>query len=70
MKPFFFLLLLIVSGILVAMCFRPVELLATAARSLGHWPARLKANRRLAVLSPKGAGGSFSGDGWRPAAQF
>ena len=70
MKPFFFLLLLIASGILVAMLFRPVELLTTAIRRLGRWPDRLKTNRQLATLSMKAAGSSFAGDGWRPAAQF
>jgi hypothetical protein len=70
MKPFFFLLLLIASGILVAILFRPVELLAVAARNLGRWPDRLKTKRRLVSLPLKSSGSSFPGDGWRPAAQF
>jgi hypothetical protein len=70
MKPFFFLLLLIASGILVAILNRPVELLAAAARSLGRWPDRLQPKRRVASLHLGAAGSSFAGDGWRPAAQF
>ena len=70
MKPFFFLLLLIASGILVAMLTRPVELLAAAARTLGRWPDRFKAKRQLAALPRQATGNPFAGDGWRPATQL
>lgn len=70
MKPFFLLLLLIASGLLVAALTRPLDLLIETAERLCHWPARLRAQRLKAAATLKATGRPLSNDGWRPAAQF
>lgn len=70
MKPFFLLLLLIASGILVAILARPIDLLTETVDRLSHWPARLQVKRQKAAATLKATGRPFSNDGWRPAAQF
>lgn len=70
MKPFFLLLLLIASGLLVAILSRPIDLLTESADRLSHWPARLQAKRVKAAATLKAARQPLSNDGWRPAAQF
>lgn len=73
MKPFFLLLLLIVSGILFEILFRPFGRLAALAQRLQRLPARFTEMRRNA-LPAAGPFGSFrrplADDAWRPAAQF
>jgi len=73
MKPFFLLLLLIVSGILFDILSRPVGHLAVLCQRLQFVPARLSGKRRntLPTAGPTGSfGRSHAGEAWRPAAQF
>jgi hypothetical protein len=73
MKPFPLLLLLIVSGILFEILFRPFGRLAALVQSLQCVPARFTDKRRNA-LPAAGLSGSFRrppvDDAWHPAAQF
>ena len=77
MKPFFFLLFLIASGILFATLSRPFTLVTEAARSLGRLPDWLKTKGQVAsvALPPAGRADtsrkqSVSADSWQSAAQF
>jgi len=71
MKPFFLLLLLIVSGILFDILSRPVGYLAALSRRLRCLPARLLVKKTLQTGKLTGSlGRSLPGDGWRHAAQF
>jgi len=73
MKPFSLFLLLIVSGILLAMLSRPIEFLADLIGKIVHFPTRIPTKRIMSVgLQAAGSTGkrSFSGEGWRQAAQF
>jgi hypothetical protein len=73
MKPFSLLLLLIVSGIIFAMLSRPIECLAELVGKLWHFPARIPTKRLVSAgLQAAGTTGkrSFSGEGWRQAAQY
>jgi hypothetical protein len=73
MKPFSLLLLLIVSGILFEILFRPFGRLAALVQRLQRVSARFTDMRRNA-LPAAGLAGSFrrppADDVWRPAAQF
>ncbi len=77
MKPFFFLLILIASGLLIATSFRPFTMLTEALRKLIHMAGRPKTTRPLtsqAITATPSAcprrKRSLSGESWRPAAQF
>jgi len=77
MKPFFLLLLLIASGILVAILARLLTQFTEAVLSPGRLPKRLKSKRQeTSVASPTtGPAGnsrkpSLPGKRWQPAAQF
>jgi len=73
MKPFSLFLLLIGSAILFAMLSRPIEYLAALVDKLWHFPTRFTTKRIVSVgLQATGSTGksSFSGEGWRQAAQF
>lgn len=67
MKPFFYLLLLLVSGILVAMFSRPFEQVIEALQNLGHRSVRIKTRWFATVIPRKSA---LPGKAWRSAAQF
>jgi len=73
MKPFSLLLLLIVSGILSEILFRPFGRLAALVQRLQHVSARFTDRRRKA-LPAAGLAGSFrrppADDAWHPATQF
>lgn len=73
MKPFSLLLLLIVSGILFEILFRPFGRLAALVQRLQRVPARFTDLRRNR-LPAAGLSGVFrhplAGNAWRPAAHF
>jgi hypothetical protein len=73
MKPFSLLLLLIVSGILFEILFRPFGRLAALYQRLQRVPARFT-NRRRSALPTAGLSGSsrrpLADDAWDPATQF
>jgi hypothetical protein len=73
MKPFSLLLLLIVSGILFEILFRPFGRFAALYQRLQRVSARFTDMRRN-TLSAAGLSGSFrrplADDAWRPATQF
>jgi len=73
MKPFFLLLLLIVSGILFDILFRPFGRIDVLCQRLQRVSVRMRDWRRN-PLPAAGQTGSFGrphpGDTWRPAAQF
>ncbi|HXV20350.1 MAG TPA: hypothetical protein VD811_05080 [Desulfuromonadales bacterium] len=73
MKPFPLLLLLIVSGILFEILFRPFGRLAALIQRLQRLPARFTDRRRNALPAAGLSGSSrrpLADDAWRPAAQF
>ena len=76
MKPFFYLLLLLASGILLAALFRPFELIATAGRSPKRSLFRFKIRRPAISAKPRvprffGSDKKAAGvENWRPAAQL
>lgn len=73
MKPFSLLLLLIVSGILFEILFRPFWRFAALYQRLQRVPARFT-DRRRNMLPADGLFGSFrrplADDAWHPATQF
>ena len=73
MKPFFLLLLLIVSGILFEILFRPFGRLAALVQRLQRVPARFTDLRRnmLRAADPSDAvRHPLADDVWHPATQF
>jgi hypothetical protein len=73
MKPFSLLLLLIVSGILFEILFRPFGRFAALAQRLQRVPARFADIRRNALPAAGLSGSSRrppADDAWQPAAQF
>jgi hypothetical protein len=77
MKFFFLLLLLIGSGIIVAILSRPIEQLTTAVQGLVQWSDRFMTKRHKATAALQAAGRAgasrqrpLASDGWRHAAQF
>lgn len=73
MKPFFLLLLLIVSGSLFDILAGPVRHLAALCQRLQRVPARLSGKRRnrLSADSLSGSlGRARAGDTWRSVTQF
>lgn len=73
MKPFSLLLLLMVSGILCEILFRPLERLAVLCQRLQRRPAHSKGMRQ-SPLPATGLAGSLrrspADNAWHPAAQF
>jgi hypothetical protein len=73
MKPFFLLLLLIVSGMLLEILFRPFGCVQVLYQRLHRAPARLMEMRRNR-LPAAGLFGSFrhprADEAWNPARQF
>jgi len=73
MKPFFLLLVLLVSAVLFDILCRPFGHLATLYQRLQRVPARFTGMRRK-TLPATGLAGSFgrplADDAWHPATQF